>query len=58
MPLNSTENVYLSWRVEPREAVETVVAAYNKAAGTDGSKKALKALAEEAAKGLRMRMGG
>ncbi len=57
LELNTVENVYLSWKVKPKEVIDTVISAYNKASSTDGSNKSLKALAKEAAQGLRMRMG-
>lgn len=57
LKLNTIENVYLSWKVEPKEVIDTIISAYNKAPGTDGSNKSLKALAKEAAQGLAMRIG-
>ncbi len=55
LKLDTVENVCLSWKVKPKEVIDTITSACNKASGTNRSKKSLKALAKEAAQGLEMR---
>ncbi len=56
--LESTENMYLMWRMQANGVVDTIYQAYHDALETDGSASQLKALAKEAARGYRMRLEG
>lgn len=57
IPLESTENVYLSWQMGPYGTMKVLNRAYYDATQTDGSSKELKKLAKETAAEVAMRIG-
>ncbi|MBQ8624075.1 MAG: hypothetical protein IJ424_06890 [Oscillospiraceae bacterium] len=56
--LESTDNIYFMWKFQADGVLQTLYNAYHASLDTDGSDKALKDLAKEAARSFKMRLEG